>query len=231
MLLNDFNLLKEVFVQFPGLVIFKDLNSVYKGVNQLAAELLGFKKIDELIGIADYDIRCEAAIFAGLARDFDKLTISEKEVKTLDVIKYADGKIWTLIDTKKLVFNKNKDPVGILCHAMPVKNENLTKIAVNLLKINQRKNSTSQIECGIFSLTNEKYNHYRLSKQESFCLFFLVRGNTAKLIAKKMNISFRTVESYLENIKIKLNCKNKSELIAKAIEEGFLTTIPNAGFM
>lgn len=113
---------------------------------------------------------------------------------------------------------------------MPVKNENLTKIAVNLLKINQRTNSKSKIKCGIFSLTNEKYNHYHLTKHESFCLFYLVRGNTAKLIAKKMNISFRTVETYLENIKIKLNCKNKSELIEKAIEEGFLTTIPNAGF-
>lgn len=61
----------------------------------------------------------------------------------------------------------------------------------------------------------------KLAKRQTECLYYLVRGMTIKQIAKALNLSDRTVESYLEDLKVKLNCLNKSDLIAKAIEMGF----------
>lgn len=60
-----------------------------------------------------------------------------------------------------------------------------------------------------------------LTKRQSQCLYHLVRGKTAKQIAKALNLSNRTVEFYLENIKDKFKCESRSDLIAKAIEMGF----------
>lgn len=57
-----------------------------------------------------------------------------------------------------------------------------------------------------------------LSKQQTECLRWLIKGMTAKQIAKSMNLSPRTIESYIENIKCKFNCTSRIDLIVKALE-------------
>ena len=61
-------------------------------------------------------------------------------------------------------------------------------------------------------------NGVQLSKRQCEVLFYLVRGKTAKSIGKKLNISQRTVEQHLENIKIKMNVYSKAALIEKMID-------------
>jgi DNA-binding CsgD family transcriptional regulator len=56
----------------------------------------------------------------------------------------------------------------------------------------------------------------QLSNREKECLRLCLSGETAKGIASILHLSTRTVESYFENIKIKLNCFNKTELLKKA---------------
>lgn len=58
-----------------------------------------------------------------------------------------------------------------------------------------------------------------LSKQEVKCLRLLVAGKTIKLIGQHLELSPRTIEFYLENIKRKLNVKTKSELIEKVLQQ------------
>jgi DNA-binding CsgD family transcriptional regulator len=57
-----------------------------------------------------------------------------------------------------------------------------------------------------------------LAKRETECLFYILEGKSNKEIAKYMKISFRTVENYVENIKHKLNCSTKSEVILSALK-------------
>ncbi len=71
----------------------------------------------------------------------------------------------------------------------------------------------------IMSLMNTP--HFPLSKRECTCLFYLLRGKTAADIAKLLFISKRTVETHIENIRTKLNCRNKSEIFDKIFELGF----------
>ena len=61
-------------------------------------------------------------------------------------------------------------------------------------------------------------NELLLSKQELRVAKLLITGLTAKEIAKHVNLSFRTVETYLTNMKTKLLCKNKTELAIKLID-------------
>lgn len=57
-----------------------------------------------------------------------------------------------------------------------------------------------------------------LSPRERDCLKLLIHGNSAKDSALELNLSPRTVESYLENIKNKLLCANKRELFSIAAD-------------
>lgn len=59
-----------------------------------------------------------------------------------------------------------------------------------------------------------KHDWTRLTRRELDCAYHLILGKTNKEIAIVLGISPRTVEEYTNNIKRKMNCKNKAELIA-----------------
>ncbi len=55
----------------------------------------------------------------------------------------------------------------------------------------------------------------RLSKREVECLYWACLGKTADEIASILSISRRTVETHFNNLKFKLDCVNKCQLIHK----------------
>lgn len=54
----------------------------------------------------------------------------------------------------------------------------------------------------------------RVSEQQALCLKHLSKGMSAKEIARVLNISYRTVEVYLAQLKEKLECDSSKELIS-----------------
>ncbi len=70
---------------------------------------------------------------------------------------------------------------------------------------------------GIF-LDQLKVKAPALLKREKECLLLYLSGETAKSIADTLELSHRTVESYLEATKYKLNCHQKTDLLKKAQE-------------
>lgn len=62
----------------------------------------------------------------------------------------------------------------------------------------------------------------KFTKKELRCIDHLLLGKTANEIARILNLSPRTVEGHLNNLKNKLGCYKKSELIATLFKKGFL---------
>lgn len=52
-----------------------------------------------------------------------------------------------------------------------------------------------------------------LTKREFRCASLLIKGYDFKSIANKLNISSRTVETHINNIKLKLNCHSRMQLV------------------
>lgn len=73
----------------------------------------------------------------------------------------------------------------------------------------------------------EQSNHagIHLTQRELLCLSYLLQNKTAEETAKLMNISRRTVESYLDNIKIKLAIDTKADLVANLKSNRFLAAL------
>lgn len=67
-------------------------------------------------------------------------------------------------------------------------------------------------------LIEENSKKSRLSRQEINTLVYLIRGRSAKQTAKILQLSPRTVETFLQSAKRKLNCNSTSELIDKIIK-------------
>lgn len=54
-----------------------------------------------------------------------------------------------------------------------------------------------------------------LTQRELECMLGFLNGNTINQVAHKLDLSPRTVEFYLNNMKRKLKCRTKTELINK----------------
>jgi len=61
-------------------------------------------------------------------------------------------------------------------------------------------------------------NLLNLSRRELECLEFASKFRTAKETANVLNLSARTVESYLDNARFKLNCTDKREMVRLFLE-------------
>lgn len=66
----------------------------------------------------------------------------------------------------------------------------------------------------------KQFESQHLTSREIDILKCLLQGCTAKEIGLELEISYRTVESYINALKLKLRCNKKSELIGFCIKLG-----------
>lgn len=64
----------------------------------------------------------------------------------------------------------------------------------------------------------------RLSPREHECLSWVVRGKSSTDISSILNISPRTVDSYMEKVCAKLHVRTRIEAVALAVAEGLLSS-------
>lgn len=70
---------------------------------------------------------------------------------------------------------------------------------------------------------SDRSTYIKLTKREMQVAQLIIEGKTAKESASHLDISMRTVESYIENIKNKLACNRKGDLIVKLIKSELIT--------
>lgn len=215
---------QNLIATLPGLRCIKDLDSNFTGFSQEFAELLGWKSADDPVGKTDHDIPCAASRFAEGFREMDKMVYQQgKKLLALDIQSYTTG--WKLVLAEKSpIFNKNKAIIGSFHQCTDVSDMALLKPYLMLHHINTRLlGNTTRPASYILSDTHRPFE---LTEKQGNCLFLLVRGKTNKEIAKMLKISPRTVECHVDAIKHKLACPKRADLIAKAIDGGYLYYVP-----
>ena len=75
----------------------------------------------------------------------------------------------------------------------------------------------------------DKFPAVYLTKREAESMFWLMQSNTIAEAAAKMELSARTVEFYVKNLKLKLNCKNKKMLVNKILQTTLLQQLEKDG--
>lgn len=221
---NDLKSEFASIVDVPGLVIAKDINSKYSVISKDYALLLGWKNPDQCVDLTDFDIPCEAVKAAEQFRVLDQKVVDSAEaVLSLYICNYSFG--WkTLISNKIPIQQENGQVSGIYGQVMDISNTNMFNWCLALNQFDQKFISTQNKP--VIYILNQEHSPLPLSKQQQACVFLLIRGNSMKQIASVLDLSVRTVESYFMIIKLKLGCNNKSQIIEKAINSGFLHYIP-----
>ena len=70
-----------------------------------------------------------------------------------------------------------------------------------------------------------KYPDIYLTKREAQVMVHFIHGMSTTQVAEALELSRRTIEFYINNIKIKLDCRLKTDLIYKILNSDFLESI------
>lgn len=227
-LLND-QMLYAYYIDFcnllPGHFGISDNASKIVLLNHCGLEAADLT-LDELVG---HDYLSFRTNLVELASDFftqDRCCkLRNTDVVTLSWAQYGKDKQWDLsISTRKPILNKENAMIGLTNHVLSIKEIFFDRLYEFFKEHELRKLFGFDKQFSVEVTSHDTC--FNLSARQMEVLFFLLCGKTSKEIAKILNLSTRTAESYLEAIKLKFNCDTKSQLIEKSILAGYLGILP-----
>lgn len=223
-----YSLIKQEFIdQVPGLFLVMDLKSRFIAANKTALKWSGFKSYDTMESQTYYNMPCKVAEQHENFVNQDEVTRERNNpVRILGYYCYANNDWKILFGEKYPIKNKNNEIIAAVSHFNDITNYNLIDLS-KILNITTDKSLIKIHRKQVGYILENTYPNLPLSQRQCECMFFLLRGKTSKEIAKILNLSFRTIEGYIAQIKYKLNCSTKSEIIEKAITDGYINIIPN----
>ena len=195
----------DSYLDLPYDVYLLDMDGKYLECNAIQAKRLGLANKADVIGQS--------------LNNFDFL--NAQEVEDIKLNNYAIKKT----KKPKVIIEKftfiEKVSQSMLSHKMPFYDKLGKVIGVFGLSINLNDNQSlfSDLSNPVKNNSAFSFNlpsrQVKVSPRERECLYYLMRGETAKEIARRLNLSPRTIEFYIENMKKKFSCSNRIELIAK----------------
>ncbi len=220
-----------IFNQIPECIHWKDRNLNYVLMNDHTANLVGYPSSDiSFKGVSDKDLPCKASELADTFSKEDRIVLrSGKTITMVNICCYKNNEWKLILGRKSPLTNKSNEIIGVYGRGIDVTECGLMRTTFMVFihdeaRFGKNRNVLNQASY----ILKETIDDYGLSPRESECLFFLIRGKTAKEISLKLGISTRTVENHIINLKYKMKCNNRSQIVEKAICEGLGSVIPKS---
>lgn len=190
------------------------------------AKLHGYRNAEHMIGTSLFDIKCSLIKSApDFYQQFKKAMNQERRVSMLDLHTYADGQTHITRTDKTPLYDTNDQVCGAFAQVCIITGDIEARLynkcfsnANNLLDSKHPVN-----------ITMEMITHYDdLTVRESECMYYIMRGESSRMISERLSLSARTIEEYTNALKIKLNCTNKSDLLHYGLAYGLNKQIPQS---
>lgn len=111
---EESNQLNYLLKYAPGLVYWKDTNSVYQGCNDEFARLAGLKSRSEVIGKTDFDLMWKEGAPYYTADDLQVLKTGKSKLNIEEIIATSDNKKATVLSNKVALLDDKNIVVGIM---------------------------------------------------------------------------------------------------------------------
>ncbi len=178
----------------PEIFLFsKDKKGKYLQANSAYCNFIGISELD-LIGLSDFDLCWKKEETLNGYKNDQHIVKSKSSKIFLEFGTGHQGKTIHTFSHKFPLLTKKRKANGIICMAFK-----LPKVK-SRMKLDNKSNNHNMLEV--------------LSNREQECLRLFLNGKTAKETAIFLDISYRTVEEYFSNIKKKLGCQTKRELLS-----------------
>ena len=220
---------ESILRKIPGIFVLKEVKdkSYYTFTNENSAKMMGFKNSDAMIGFSDEDIKCgEVAKNWQLFYQHDKEVMSGKTIRTLDVYPYLVKDVIGILAIKQPLRDNNENICGVICNGISLKKNDINSFFLRIWELVPTEKKFRRCFGSTYEI-KDKIEKFDLSKRELECLFYLIRGKSARQIANILFRSVRTIENHIQNIKLKCQITKKSEIFDFAYAHGLLNIIPD----
>lgn len=195
----------------PYSIYLLDSTGATLKINELGANICGFTSPEQANGKTIFDVslgnsakdlldNCSSVLQQEAVRLFDEFNLRR------------DGKNLHFLSIKFPCYDIRQQLQGTLGISIVIGEHSLAEAIVYLTSLGLLPENTPPNQSLHLNL-----HGVSLTPREQECLEYSTKGYTAKQIAKKLQISPRTVEEYLNQLKIKFNVSNKQELIQKIL--------------
>lgn len=195
--------------------VYFNSNQIILKCNELCAEANGFISVKDNIGEKWFKPYKRKTVVESLKNEHD--VIKNNKYKIIeDIFQRKDDVNLHVLSFKMPWYNINNEIIGLfgfsifLGRQQPI-GESLSLIA-ELGFLNLANNSLPKKNIEYCFHNNDILS--KLSLREQQCLKYFIKGKTAKETANLIGLSYRTVESYFVNIKKKLGCQYKRDLLS-----------------
>ena len=200
-----------------------DTQSRGLAASPLACKLINLS-LDEFIGTDPFDLPLEKEENASAFYEHNKIACSGTPWNGIERAHYQYLGEVVLLTTRLPVYNSSQQEIiGVFWYAL-IQSTNYLELITSLQHQASKVGLQKKDYC---VLANQPHHsEINLTNREAECLYFTLRGMSAKHIGIRLSISNRTVERYLEDLKHKFTAKCKSELITSAMVRGFFYCLP-----
>lgn len=207
---------KSILQSHRGVCFVKDADFKYYAMSPKLIEYAGYSKCPEKI----CDLKDDEFLWAEYTneyRDEDRLVLKGEGRDSLQKMT-VKGDYSVFIVCRRSPIYKDETVVGVFGETTIVENLGMSELLneKNFLKEYGGSPSNYKFE----------FKYKNLTRKQSIVFFHYLRGRTCKAIAKIMNLNYRTVESHIDAIKIRLNASTRSDLFEYAYNNGCLKIIP-----
>lgn len=202
------------FFALPYSTYLLDENGATLKINELGAKICGFHASDHALGRTLFEVSKKHT--SQLLLDNCKRVLEQESVQIFDEFNMRyDGRSLQFLSFKFPCYDSKGQLQGTLGISIVVGEHPLAEAITLLTSLGILSTGSSpqipqeiKLHLGGVSLT----------ARENECLELTVKGFTAKEIAKKLSISARTVEEYLNQVKLKLGVSSKQRMIQKVLK-------------
>lgn len=186
----------------------KDINSVYTECNESTAEYAGLDSPTQIVGKTEYDLIWRNSSAESFIKTDKEVIAGKPQINHLESIQVSTGMKDFLI-TKTSLLDENDKVIGIVGCNICVSGFTLTK------------------QEGFFNLEEQRLNlgeafgYKSLTPRQLQVFKCILNALPDQKIASVLGLKLKYVRSIIEDLKIKLNCHSKMEIVLEAIKNGW----------
>ncbi|HEX2548820.1 MAG TPA: LuxR C-terminal-related transcriptional regulator [Gammaproteobacteria bacterium] len=212
-----------IFEQIPGCIGWKNISLKYEGANKNLLTIMKVKYVEQVLGLSDHELAFNSNKLNQVFEEQDFLALKGHSSEIIHDRGLPNENKNSLLQKNPLY--KDNKIVGVIYHCTQLLH--VEEFMPSLKSLDQSLKTTAN-SANYYYVGAENHNPAALSNRELECLFLQLRGKTAKQMAMVLGLSKRTIEDYLDNIKSKLGCHNKAEVLVTAIALKYQHYIPKS---
>ena len=202
-------MLEQLLNQFNLYIWVKDKSNRYIYVNENYAKASGMSSSNQMIGKTDNEIK-SYDFTNGISRDDHEMVNSVARLDSVEQINAVAGITDILISETRFI-DRNGNILTVKGSFGDLARQQLPKQPGYYDESNQR-----------YYLDIKELGNIYLTLREMEVFKLVLKGWTAIRIANKMNLSVKTIETYILYIRRKFGVETKSELLTVAMQYGLV---------